>query len=283
MRGLVLGAGGLLGQELCRELTERGHHAVACDRSDADITIDGAVASAIESSGATHVFNCAAYTAVDLAEEEEAAAFAVNAAGAGRAAREAAAEGLPFFHLSTEYVFDGTLESGYSEGDEAKPLSAYGRSKAAGERRVLDAHSEACIVRTQWLFGAGGGNFVETMLRLGSERSELSVVNDQFGSPTWSQDLAASLVTLGESNAKGIYHLTNSETTSWFGFARAIFELAEMDVMLRPVPTVAFPRPAPRPLHAVLQNNSWQSDGHRALRSWKAALASYLAARKENT
>jgi len=283
MRALVLGARGLLGQDLCRELALRGHEVFACDRSDADITVDGRVASAIEKSGATHVFNCAAYTAVDLAEEEEEAAFAVNALGAGRAARETAEGGLPFFHLSTEYVFDGTQESGYSEGDEVKPLSAYGRSKAAGERRVLEAHPEACIVRTQWLFGTGGGNFVETMLRLGSERKELSVVDDQFGSPTWSRDLASGLVTLGESNATGTYHLTNSETTSWFGFASAIFELARMDVMLRPVPTVAFPRPAPRPLHAVLHNDSWQSDGHRALRSWKASLAAYLAARKDNT
>jgi len=283
MRALVLGAEGLLGQDLCGALARRGHTPLPCARRDADITREGAISTAIETTDATHVFNCAAYTQVDRSEEEPDLAFALNAEGAGRAAREAAAAGLPFVHISTDYVFDGVKESGYIETDPPGPLSVYGRSKAAGELEVHSGHPGACVVRTQWLFGSGGGNFVETMIRLGSDRAELSVVDDQFGSPTWARDLADGLVTLAEVNARGTYHLTNSETTSWFGFAQAIFELEGMDVRLHPVPTTAFPRPAPRPRHGVLRNQLWQSDGHAALRPWKVALAAYLAARKEDT
>jgi dTDP-4-dehydrorhamnose reductase len=283
MRALVLGAAGLLGQDLCAALVARGHDALGCSRGEADITKDDAVTAAIARSGATHVFNCAAYTQVDKAEEESDLAFAINAEGAGRAAAEAARAGLPYFQLSTDYVFDGTKEGGYSEDDAPAPISAYGRSKAAGEQAALAAHPGACIVRTQWLYGFGGSNFVETMLRLGSERDALSVVDDQIGSPTWAHDLAAALVLLAESGGQGTYHLTNSETVSWFGFAQAIFSLAGLDVSLSPIPTTAFLRPAARPLRGVLRNQLWQAEGRTALRPWKDALASYLAARKEDS
>lgn len=283
MRALVLGGAGLLGQDLCAAITARGFEAQPCSRSDADITRDGAVAAAIERSSATHVFNCAAYTQVDKAEEERAQAFAINGVGAGRAASEAAAAGLPFFHISTDYVFDGTKEDGYCEGDSVGPLSAYGQSKEQGEQAVRSAHPGACIVRTQWLYGQGGPNFVETMLRLGGERAALSVVDDQIGSPTWTCDLAAALVTLAESGGQGTYHLTNSETVSWFGFARAIFALSGLEVPVSPVPSTAFPRPAPRPLWGELRNQLWQAEGRVALRPWRDALVSYLATRKEDS
>ena len=283
MRALVLGGTGLLGQDLCAALVAGGHEARPCSRSDADITRDGAVAAAIEGSSATHVFNCAAYTQVDKAEVERDQAFAINGAGAGRAAREAAEAGLPFFQISTDYVFDGTKEGGYSEGDSVAPLSAYGQSKEQGEQAVRAAHPGACIVRTQWLYGRSGPNFVETMLRLGAERDSLSIVDDQIGSPTWTRDLAVALVTLAEAGGQGTYHLTNSETVTWFGFAQEIFALSGVEVGLSPVPSTAFPRPAPRPLRGVLRNQLWQAEGRTALRPWRAALASYLAERKEES
>jgi dTDP-4-dehydrorhamnose reductase len=283
MRALVLGAAGLLGQDLCAVLVTRGHTAIARGRVEADITQDGEVARAIAESSATHVFNCAAYTQVDKAEQERDLAFALNAEGAGRAAAEAASAGIPFFQLSTDYVFDGSKEEGSVEDDPVAPLSVYGQSKAEGEEAVRLAHPDACIVRTQWLYGRGGRNFVETMLRLGGERDSLEVVDDQIGSPTWSFDLAEALVVLAESDARGTYHLTNSETVSWCGFARAIFDLAGMDVTVAAVPTEAFPRPAPRPRWGVLRNQLWQSEGRAALRPWREALASYLAGRKEDS
>jgi len=283
VRVLVLGSAGLLGQDLCAAFASQGHDVFARDHRDADITQGGAVGAAIAATDATHVFNCAAYTQVDKAEEERDLAFAINAEGAGRAAQESAAAGLPFFQLSTDYVFDGSKEGGYCEADPIAPLSVYGHSKAAGEEAVRAAHPGACIIRTQWLYGSGGPNFVETMLRLGRDRDSLSVVDDQVGSPTWTKDLASALVLLAESEAQGTYHLTNSETVSWFGFARAIFELEGMDLTLSPVETTAFPRPAPRPLRGVLRNQVWQSEGRAELRPWKVALAAYLAQRKEDS
>jgi dTDP-4-dehydrorhamnose reductase len=283
MRVLVLGGTGLLGHDLCAALLARGHEVLPCGRSDADITRDGSVTAAIKRSSATHVFNCAAYTQVDKAEAERDQAFEINGVGAGRAAAEAAEAGLPFFQISTDYVFDGTKDEGYSEGDSVAPLSAYGQSKEQGERAVRAAHPGACIVRTQWLYGGGGPNFVETMLRMGVERDSLSVVDDQIGSPTWTRDLSAALVTLAESGGQGTYHLTNGETVSWYGFAQAIFGLSGLEVALSPVPSTAFPRPAPRPLWGVLRNQLWQAEGRTALRPWKDALASYLAARKEDS
>jgi len=283
MRALVLGGAGLLGQDLCAALAARGHDARPCSRSEADITRDGAVAAAIEQSAATHVFNCAAYTQVDKAEVERDQAVAINGVGAGRAASETAQAGLPFFQISTDYVFDGNKEGGYSEGDPVAPLSAYGQSKEQGERAVRAVHPGACIVRTQWLYGRGGPNFVETMLRLGAERDELSVVDDQIGSPTWTWDLAVALVALAESEGQGTYHLTNAETVSWFGFAQEIFALSGLDVGLSPVPSTAFPRPAPRPLRGVLRNQLWQAEGRAPLRPWKKALAAYMVARKEDS
>lgn len=281
MRALVLGGAGMLGQALCGALEARGHEALPHDRRITDISRSGAVGEAIQRTAPSHVFNCAAYTAVDRAEEEEDRAFAVNADGAGRAAAAAATAGLPFLHLSTDYVFDGRKDGGYLEDDPIHPLSAYGRTKAAGEEQVRKAHPGACIVRTQWLYGHGGPNFVETMLRLGAERESLSVVDDQLGSPTCTSDLADALVTLAETDSGGTYHLTNSGVGSWYDFAKKIFELSGVEVSLSPVPTTAFPRPAPRPLRGVLRNHMWQSDGHAALRSWQEALAAYLMERKE--
>ena len=281
MNVLVLGGAGLLGQDLCAALASRGYPSHPVDREEVDITEPGAVAAAIVGTGATQVVNCAAYTAVDQAESERDEAFRINVEGARLAAAQAAAAGVSFLQLSTDYVFDGGKEVGYVESDELAPLSVYGASKAAGEQAVLDAHPSACVVRTQWLFGLGGPNFVETMLRLGAERGDLSVVDDQFGSPTWTADLACGLVWLLEEGASGRYHLTNSGTTSWCGFAREVFKLAGLDVAVQAIPTDQFPRPAARPAFGILRNERWVAEGHQALRSWREALASYLVARKE--
>ncbi|MEE2827693.1 MAG: dTDP-4-dehydrorhamnose reductase [Myxococcota bacterium] len=283
MRALVLGGRGMLGQDLCRALSARGHEAIPQGSREVDIRVSGSVADAIRNHRADLVINCAGYTAVDRAEEEEEEAFSVNARGAGLAAAGASGAEIPFIHISTDYVFDGRKEGGYLEDDPVHPLSVYGRSKAEGEQRVREAHSGACVVRTQWLYGHAGANFVETMLRLGSERDRISVVDDQFGSPTWTFDLAAALVVLAESGAQGTYHLTNSEVVSWYDFAKKIFEIEGMELAVEPVPTTSFPRPASRPLRGVLRNHVWQADGHTPLRSWTEALSAYLQERRERT
>ena len=272
MTWLVIGSRGQLGTDLMDLL---GDKAVGLDVPDIDITDLDSVAQAIYEVGPELVVNCAAYTAVDAAESDETTAQAVNGTGAANVAEAAAQTRL--IHVSTDYVFDGTATAPYAENATPSPRSAYGRTKLFGEQAVL-RHPEAYVVRTAWLYGAAGNNFVKTMLGLEKTRDTLSVVDDQVGQPTWSRDLAAQLILLGSSSAApGIYHGTNSGRTSWYGFTRRIFELvgADPDRVL-PTTTAQFPRPAPRPAYSVLSHDRWREQGLPEMRPWDDALAEAL-------
>ena len=275
MRYLITGGHGMLGRDLTRALA--GRDVVALSREDLDVTDAAAVASAVVDTDV--VINAAAYTRVDDAEVDEESATAVNAYGAGLLAAAAAAAGARFVQVSTDYVFDGTATTPYAEDAPRHPLGAYGRSKAAGEVAVLAAHPDAHIVRTAWLYGEHGPNFARTMLTLAANRATVSVVDDQRGQPTWTGDLAAQLVALLDADAPaGIYHATSTGETTWFGFARAIFETAGLDPeRVLPTDSSQFVRPAPRPAYSVLGHDAWTRIGLSAPRDWRAGLAAAVA------
>ncbi len=275
-RVLILGAGGMLGQDLVRALD--GREVTALTRADLDITDAAAVADA--ASGHSVVVNAAAYTRVDDAETHEDEASAINALGAENAAAAAAAAGARVVQVSTDYVFGGDATEPYAEDAPLAPTGAYGRTKADGERRVLAAHPDgAYIVRTAWLYGAHGPNFARTMLTLAASRDTVSVVTDQVGQPTWTRDLADAIVGLIDADAPaGIYHGTNSGRASWFDFARAVFEEAGLDpARVLPTDSAAFVRPAPRPAFSVLAHGGWARAGLEAPRDWRAALGAAAA------
>jgi dTDP-4-dehydrorhamnose reductase len=263
----VTGASGMLGREVVRAAAE--HDVVALTHAELDITDRDAVANAVRDSV---VINCAGFTDVDGAEADEGAATLLNGAAPGYLAAAARA----IVHPSTDYVFDGTKREPYVESDPTGPRSAYGRSKLAGERAVAAANPHHVVVRTSWLFGIGGKNFVDTMLGLAGERDELRVVGDQVGCPTYVGHLARALVELAGSDAYGIHHVAGGGACSWFEFATEIFRQAEVDVRVAPCTTDEFPRPAPRPAYSVLGTE--RPDPIR-LPDWRDGLAAYLAER----
>jgi dTDP-4-dehydrorhamnose reductase len=271
-RWLVVGAGGQLGSDLLLAL--EGRDVVGLTRADLDVTDGDAVARAVTAVVPSVIVNAAAYTAVDAAETDEANASVANAIAPALLAAAAKSTGARLVHVSTDYVFAGDATTPYDEGAQPDPRSAYGRTKLEGERAVLRELPDAYIVRTAWVYGAVGNNFVKTMARLERERETVSVVDDQRGSPTWSYGLATGIVALAASGAPGgVYHCTNAGETTWFGFTRAIFEElgADPDRVL-PTTTAAFPRPAPRPAYSVLGNRRWLAAGLEPLPHWRDAL-----------
>ena len=271
MKYVIVGAGGMLGTDL--QAAFAGRDVTALTRADLDVTDASAVADAV--AGHDVVINAAAYTKVDDAESHEDAAYAVNATGAGNLATAASAAGAKLVQISTDYVFDGAATSPYAEGTPVAPVSAYGRTKAAGERLALEAHPDGTyIVRTAWLYGQHGPNFAKTMLTLAGKLDTVSVVDDQVGQPTWTLDLARQIVALVDSDAPvGIYHGTASGQGSWFDFAGAVFEGAGLDParVLR-TDSSQFVRPAPRPAYSVLGHDAWSDAGLPVMRDWREAL-----------
>ena len=274
MRLLVLGAGGQLGHDLGRAATD----ATALTRAQCDVTDIASVRRAFTEHRPEAVINAAAWTQVDAAEEHEPEATAVNGTGAANVALVCAERGARLCHVSTDYVFDGTAAEPIHEDAIPNPVSAYGRSKLAGERAVRDALGDAAlIVRTAWLYGAQGPNFVLTMLRLARARGALRVVADQIGSPTWTGHLAPALLRLVERHATGIFHVTNSGATSWHGFATAILRQSGLDhVPVDAISTAEYPTPARRPAYSVLDNGRWRGLGESPLPSWEEGLRRYL-------
>jgi dTDP-4-dehydrorhamnose reductase len=279
---LVTGAGGQLGTDLQAVLA--GADVTAVGRRRLDLTDETQVRSVVRrwrddalARGARPVVvNAAAYTAVDAAEEDEATAQLVNGAAPGWLAQELAGHGR-LVHVSTDYVFDGSATAPYGVDDEPAPRTAYGRTKLTGERAVAAADGDAVVVRTAWVYAAHGSNFVRTMLRLEAERDTVSVVDDQTGSPTWSADLARGLVEAALSPARGLLHATNTGSTTWFGLARRVFELAGADpARVLPTTTEAFPRPAARPAYSVLDPASWTAAGLEALPPWSVSVQACL-------
>lgn len=270
-RYLITGAGGMLGTDLQRVL--QGRDVSALTRTELDITDPDAVAAAV--AGHDVVFNAAAYTNVDGAESDEATATSINGDGVGNLARAAAASGAFLVQYSTDYVFDGAASTPYPEDAPIAPVSAYGRSKAHGERVALELNpGRTAIIRTAWTYGEHGPNFAKTMLRLATERDELTVVTDQVGQPTWTLDLAKQSVALLDANGPaGIYHGTNTGQASWWEFARAIFESAGLDPdRVKPTDSTQFQRPAPRPAYSVLAASGWDRAGLPPMRHWREAL-----------
>ncbi len=275
-RYLITGAAGMLGQDLQAALGGRDVTALA--RAELDITDPDAVSAA--AAGHDVIINAAAYTKVDDAETHEDLAHAINATGAANLARAAAANGAKLVQVSTDYVFDGTATSPYPEDAPRNPVSAYGRTKADGEKLAAKLNPQGTfIVRAAWLYGAHGPNFAKTMLRLASDHDTVSVVNDQIGQPTWTLDLARQIVALLDSGAPaGVYHATNSGSGSWFDFAQAVFREAGLDpARVKPTDSSQFVRPAPRPAYSVLGHSVWARIGLTPLRDWRDALADAAA------
>jgi len=281
LRVLVTGSAGMLGFAL-RESAPAGVELLEGDLPALDIRDREAVARAVRDGRAEAVINAAAFTDVDGCESREAEALAVNGEGAGHVAQACAAAGIPLLHLSTDYVFDGCIPAPgeYVEEDAVAPLSAYGRTKLAGERAIAAAGGRHWIVRTQWLYGLRGKNFVDTMLRLASERPSLAVVDDQVGSPTSTHDLAPVLWRLLQQRPPaGVYHATNSGSCSWHGFAAEIFRRAGVTVELRRTDSGSLGRPAPRPARSVLSNARLAAVLGGPLPRWEEALGRYLERR----
>jgi dTDP-4-dehydrorhamnose reductase len=266
----------MLGRAVCAKAARRGHEVHARSRGELDVVDAGAVRESVEGLRPGAIVNCAAWTDVDGAEAHSDAAHAINATGAGNVARAAGQAGARLVHVSTDYVFDGRGSRPYVESDPTGPGCAYGRSKLAGEREVAAASPTHTIVRTSWLFGAGGRNFVDTMLALGGERDRVAVVTDQVGCPTWTGHLSGALLELAEKGPGGIVHVAGSGSCSWNEFARQIFALAGLDCRVESSTTEAMGRPAPRPAFSVL--SSARDDAPR-LPPWQEGLRAYLAER----
>ncbi len=277
---LVTGAGGMLGHDLLDALA--GRDVTAATRAELDITDPAAVRAAV--AGHRVVFNAAAWTAVDRAETEEAAATAVNGDGVAVLAAACADAGARLVHVSTDYVFAGDGTTPYREDDPTAPLNAYGRGKLIGEQAVLKTLPEhGYVVRTAWLYGAHGGNFVRTMLRLAGEREFVDVVADQAGQPTWSADLARQLVALADAAERsaapaGVYHGTAAGQTTWHGLAQAVFAEAGHDpARVRPTTSAAYVTPAKRPSYSVLGHDRWAAAGLEPLPDWRGMLSAALS------
>ena len=277
LRVIVTGAGGMLAHDLAPALRAAEHVVTLMDRGDLDVTDPSECLAGVE--GHDLVVNCAAWTAVDAAETDEAGAFAVNAVGAANLARAAARAGARMVQISTDYVFDGGASEPYPVDHPIAPRSAYGRTKAAGEWAVQALCPESWIIRTAWLYGAGGGNFVSTMLRLAAERETLTVVDDQVGQPTWTVDLADLIVRLVAAPASyGVHHGTASGRTTWRGLAQAVFEERGLDPeRVQPTTSQALGLPAPRPSWSVLSHDSLERAGVTPIGDWRASLTTYLA------
>ena len=267
----------MLARAVVEAATRLGHEVRALSQADLDITDAAATRDAVLGSRVQAVINCAAYTDVDGAEADWATAEAVNCTGAGNVAAAAAKAGASIVHVSTDYVFDGSKREPWLESDATGPLGVYGETKLAGEHAVAGACAEHAIVRTAWLFGAGGRNFVDTMLRLGGARDEVAVVTDQVGCPTWTGHLAGALVELAERpDETGIHHIAGAGSCSWNELALEVFDRAGIDCRVRPASSDQFQRPAQRPAYSVLGS---ERANPLVLPPWRQGVADYLATR----
>lgn len=276
MKVLVTGANGQLGADVVRLFSQKEYEVFGLERSQLDITNDMMCNHVIDDIQPNVIIHCAAYTAVDNAETDQDNAYSVNAIGTRNIAIAAERVGAKVCYISTDYVFDGTSTIPYVEYDNTNPLTVYGKSKRAGEQLVQSLCSRWFIVRTSWVYGVNGNNFVKTMLKLGKERDSLQVVNDQWGSPTSTCDLAAFLEELVATEKYGVYHASNTGTCSWYEFAKAIFEVAQMPVKVEPCTTEQFPRPAPRPRYSVMEPLAIRVNGFSPIRHWREALSEFI-------
>lgn len=282
MKVLVTGSAGQLGRDLVLLLQGQGHEVLGCDRQEMDITDLDQCTEIIGGFAPDAVIHCAAHTAVDAAETDIDAAYLINAAGSRNVALAAEKAGAKLVYISTDYVFDGMGSHPYHEYDNTDPQSIYGKSKRAGEILVQSLSSKFFIVRTSWVYGKYGNNFVKTMLKLGQEKPLLQVVDDQKGSPTYTVDLANFLLELIQTEKYGVYHASNTEFCTWYEFTQAIFTEAEeilglkFTAKLEPCATEQFPRPAPRPRYSVMEHLSIRTNGFQDIRPWREGLRDFL-------
>ncbi len=277
MRVLITGAAGMLGSDVVAAIAARGHDAIGLARNELEITDSAAVEEAIAELRPEAVVNCAAWTDVDGAEANERAAMAVNDTAAGIVSATAAAHGAKILYVSSDYVFDGTKGAAYVESDIPAALSAYGRSKQAGETSTAIANPRHFVVRSSWLFGQQGPHFVETMLRIGAQQPEVIVVSDQVASPTYTPHLAAALAQLIETDDYGIHHIAGSGRCSWFEYAQEIFDQEGVECRVMAGTTEMLGRPAPRPAFSLLAS---ERRDPIVLPDWHRGLSEYLAARR---
>ena len=281
-RILVTGASGQLGHELVEMFARQGCEVIAPARQEMDFLVPEQVAEFARAVRADWVVNCAAYTQVDKAESEAGDAYTINCESAGRLAAAVAEYGGRLLHVSTDFVFEGTSSEPYREQDEPNPLSVYGRSKRDGELAVMAALPEAVILRTAWVYGVHGNNFVKTMLRLAAEKDHLRVVSDQVGTPTWTKDIAHAISELIRHEASGIFHFTAAGQTSWHGFATSVlheagrlgFEVKAETV--EAIPTSEYPTPATRPACSVLDTHKIQDSLSLSIPDWRDSLVNML-------
>jgi dTDP-4-dehydrorhamnose reductase len=276
MKVLVTGAGGMLGRDVVLAAGNAGHDVVGFGHTELDVTNPEALDAKFELERPDVVINCAAWTDVDGAEESEQAALAVNGTAAGNVAAAAAEVGASVVYVSSDYVFDGSKGAPYVETDQTAPLSAYGRTKLTGEEATAAASKRHFVVRSSWLFGIGGSNFVETMLRLASTQNEVLVVRDQVGSPTYTWHLAYGIVRLIEGVEFGIHHMAAGGACSWYDFAREIFDQAKVECLVLSATTDMLGRPAPRPAFSALDS---QREHAIELPPWRDGLSAYLSQR----
>ena len=276
MKVLVTGAKGQLGTDLMNELAKRGIEGIGVDVEEMDITDAEACRRVIKASGADAVIHCAAYTAVDAAEDNVELCRRINGEGTCNVAQACKEADVKLMYISTDYVFDGQGTRPWEPDDERHPLNVYGQTKYEGELAVEELSDKYFIVRIAWVFGVAGKNFIKTMLRLGKERGAVSVVDDQVGSPTYTYDLARLLVDMIQTDKYGRYHATNEGLCSWYEFAKEIFRQAGMDVPVTPVSSDAFPAKATRPSNSRLNKDKLSENGFERLPAWQDALGRFL-------
>ncbi|MBR3811271.1 MAG: dTDP-4-dehydrorhamnose reductase [Agathobacter sp.] len=276
MKVLVTGVKGQLGYDVMNELTKRGHIAIGTDIEEMDITNADSVDAVIKENAPDAVIHCAAYTAVDAAEDNAKLCRRINAEGTQNIANVCKELDIKMTYISTDYVFDGQGERPWEPDDERTPLNVYGQTKYEGELAVQNTVDKYFIVRIAWVFGVNGKNFIKTMLNLGKTRDSLTVVNDQFGSPTYTFDLARLLVDMVETDKYGIYHATNEGICTWYEFACEIFKQAGMDVKVSPVSSAEYPAKAKRPSNSRMSKEKLTENGFEKLPTWQDALSRYL-------
>ena len=276
---LVTGSTGQLGSDVVKELLKRGYSTLSPNRSELNLCSEDNIRNYILNSNCEAIVHCAAYTQVDKAEDEKDLCIKINATATKHIAKCAKILDIPMIYISTDYVFDGTKDGKYTENDETNPINIYGESKLAGEKYVQEILDKYYIVRTSWVFNINGKNFIETMLRLSKANNQLSIVNDQIGSPTYTKDLSRLLVDMLETSKYGLYHATNEGYCSWYEFANTIFKLANINIDIKAINSNEYASRAKRPMNSKLSKDKLIEYGFKPLRHWEDALKDYLIRR----
>lgn len=278
---LVTGSTGQLGSDVVKELLKRGYSTLSPNRSEFNLCSEDSIRNYILNSNCEAIVHCAAYTQVDKAEDEKGLCIKINATATKHIVKCAKILDIPMIYISTDYVFDGTKDGEYTENDETNPINIYGESKLAGEKYVQEILDKYYIVRTSWVFNINGKNFIETMLRLSKANNQLSIVNDQIGSPTYTKDLSRLLVDMLETSKYGLYHATNEGYCSWYEFADTIFKLANINIDIKAINSNEYASRAKRPLNSKLSKDKLIEYGFKPLPHWEDALKDYLIRRRD--